>query len=262
MLYPLAAAVLVGLFATGVLPHFGSMKKAFQIARETGNVFSGESDFKFEDQIPEEGVKPNIFDFLLPMAVLLIVTIVTGPDLLKGTVSALAVCLLLYIPRKKMTLKVAVGTFVEGFQSMVLLSMAIVCAFVLNDINQIMGLSDFIIDHTLPYLDGIWFPAIVFGIHAIIGFCTASNWATWAILMPILLPLGDAIGVPVSLTLGAMISGGAFGSHACPWGDATILASAGAGVDNIEHVRTQIVYCFVGAGISLVGFVVLAAIMV
>lgn len=64
----------------------------------------------------------------------------------------------------------------------------------------------------------------------------------------------DALGANVVLTMAAIISGGAFGSHACFYTDATVLASNSAGIDNMEHALTQIPYVTIAAVLSIIGF--------
>ena len=78
---------------------------------------------------------------------------------------------------------------------------------------------------------------------------------------PILFPLGAALGVNPVLIMAAIISGGAFGSHACFYTDATLLASQSAGIDNLEHALSQLPYVLLGAGISCIGFVIFGVMM-
>ncbi|MDR2157234.1 MAG: hypothetical protein LBO81_05595 [Clostridiales Family XIII bacterium] len=262
MLYPIITVALTFLFAIKALPLFGPMKKAYAVARGTGVTYSGESSMKFEDVLPKENAKLSMIDFFIPIAVLIGVTIWRGTDLLAGVVATMIVCLILYVPRRKMGLNEFFDLLVDGSKNMIMPLLVVITAFMLLEVNDQLGLTNFVIETASPYMNGIFFAPIVFFIQAMIGFLTGSNWGTWAITIPIVMPLAEAAGVPAVLALGALFSGGGFGSHACPWGDATVLASAGSGLDNIEHVKTQLPYCFIGMAFSIIGFLILSIIMV
>jgi len=263
MFYPLVTVVVTFLFAMKVIPAFGPMKRAYVRAAETGVTFDpSTASAKFEDVLPSEGAKLNVVDFFLPLVVLIGVTIWRDTDLLAGVVATVIFCFFLYIPRKKMKMTEFFDLLVEGSKNMLIPLIIVITAFMLLEVNDILGLTTWVIDVASPYMNGIWFAAIIFFIQAMIGFLTGSNWGTWAITIPIAMPLAAVAGVPAPLALGALISGGGFGSHACPWGDATVLASAGSGMDNMEHVRTQLPYCFGAMALSIVGFVIISAVVV
>ena len=77
-----------------------------------------------------------------------------------------------------------------------------------------------------------------------------------AVVIPILIPMCAALNGSVVLTMAAIISGGAFGSHACFYTDATVLSSNSAGIDNMEHALTQWPYVFISAALSTLAFLV------
>lgn len=99
-------------------------------------------------------------------------------------------------------------------------------------------------------------PAVIFLVGAFVAFATGSSWGVWAIMMPIGLPIAHKFGIPMSLMIGAVLSGGVFGDHCSPISDTTILASTAAGADHIQHVRTQLPYSFTVAACCFVGFVI------
>jgi Na+/H+ antiporter NhaC len=85
-------------------------------------------------------------------------------------------------------------------------------------------------------------PVLIFVTGAAISFATGSSWGTFAILMPVAIPMAVALGAPVHVTIGAVLSGGIFGDHCSPISDTTILSSMGAACDHIDHVKTQLPY--------------------
>ena len=101
-------------------------------------------------------------------------------------------------------------------------------------------------------------PAVVFLTMALISFATGSSWGIFAIAIPIVLPLADSLGVSSSLAIGALISASAFGSHACFYSDATVLAAQGSGCGVMEHALTQIPYALIAAILATIGLTGLA----
>ena len=69
-----------------------------------------------------------------------------------------------------------------------------------------------------------------------------SSWGTFAIMLPLAIPLAMTLGLPAATFIAAAISGGIFGDHASPISDTTIIASMASGVEHIDHVRTQLPY--------------------
>lgn len=88
------------------------------------------------------------------------------------------------------------------------------------------------------------------------SFATGTSWGTYALLMPIAIPMAAALGSPMHACIGAVLSGGMFGDHCSPISDTTILSSTGAGCDHIDHVKTQLPYSILNAVISFGAYIV------
>ena len=99
--------------------------------------------------------------------------------------------------------------------------------------------------------------AVIFVALSLITFSTGSFWGVYAVSLPIVVPLASSMDVPMPLVLGAVISAGAFGSHACFYGDASVLASSSSGCNLLAHVKTQLPYALLAAAISALGFLAL-----
>ena len=102
---------------------------------------------------------------------------------------------------------------------------------------------------------------LTFLLLALLAFVTGSNWGMSAVVIPIMIPMCEALGANLILTMAAIISGGAFGSHACFYTDATILSSNSAGIDNMEHALSQWPYVFIAAALSSVLFLICGIIL-
>ena len=96
---------------------------------------------------------------------------------------------------------------------------------------------------------------------AFLGFTTGNFWGTMGIVLPIVLPLAESGGVSIPLVLGAMVSGGVFGSHVCFFGDAVTLSSASTQVSNMSQIRVSLPYAISGLLISFIIYFVLGFIV-
>jgi len=95
---------------------------------------------------------------------------------------------------------------------------------------------------------------------ALISFSTGTSWGTFAILIPIGMPLVQALGLPPSLVLAAILGGGVFGDHCSPISDTTAVSAIASGCDLLEHVRTQLPYAVFAGLITLVMYFVVSLI--
>lgn len=252
--YPIVALIVVFLFAMGWMPKIGPMKKAYKRVEETGKVYSDASRKYNHDELEgeEDG---NIWNFLIPMGVLVGVAVATG-DILVAVIIALIVCFVMYVPRKIISIDDFLSSMIRGFGDMLPTLTMLLVTFVLKDISGQMGMTEYIIELAEPFLFASIFPAMVFLLGAILAFTTGSDWGMSSIITPIVFPLGAALGANPILIMAAIISGGTFGSHACFYADATLLASQSSGIENMEHALSQIPYVIIASVISVVCFVV------
>ena len=102
---------------------------------------------------------------------------------------------------------------------------------------------------------------IIFLVVSVLTFATSSTWGISTIVIPIIIPLAAAVDANLILTMAAILSGSTFGSHACFYSDATVLASAASRIENMEHAFTQIPYAAVSAALACVCFLVSGFVM-
>ncbi len=254
--YAIITVVIVFLFALGKMPKIGAMKKAYIRTEKSGETFGSESRQlnEKESEIPGKAADGNVLDFLIPVAVLIAVTILSG-DILTAVIAALIICLLLYVPRKKMTFSDWSRMLIVGFCDMLPVLAILACAFTLARCMDIMGLPVFVIETFTPLLTPQSFPVICFLAVALLTFATGSTWGISAIVVPILLPLSAAVGADTILTCAAILSGSTFGSHACFYSDATILAATAAKIDTMEHALSQLPYALIAAAVTCAGYI-------
>lgn len=258
--YPIIALIVVFLFCIGVIPKMGTMKKAFRRVEETGKVYS-DSSRKFNRTDPTAAESEgNVWFFLIPMLILVAIGVITT-DILLAVVVALVVCLILYVPTKLLSMEEFFNLTVSGFCDMMSIFFMLVAAFTLKEICDRMLLTQFLVEVAKPMLSPKVFPMVSFLLLGVLAFVTGSNWGMSAVVTPILLPMCAALGANPVLTMAAIISGGTFGSHACFYTDATILAANSAGIDNMEHAISQLPYVTIAAILSIIGFLVAGYLM-
>ena len=253
LFYPFFTLGIVVLFCAGIMPKLGGMKKAYERVRTTGMVYSEKSrrfNHDLENESDEDG---NILDFLIPMGILVILAIATG-DLIMSVVAALIVCFVLYIPRKIIKLDNFLNLIIKGVADILPMNILLIITFTMEAGLEKMGMTGFIIQTMKPLLSASIFPMITFILVALLTFTTGSLWGMCAIVVPIVFPLGAALGANMTLIMAAVISGGAFGSHACFYTDATLLSSQSAGIDNMEHAITQLPYVTIAAACTVASY--------
>ena len=139
-------------------------------------------------------------------------------------------------------------------------------AYVINTVSKELGAAQYIIQITENWLTPALLPVITFFVCAFISFSTGTSWGTYAIMIPIAVPLafaftGGDVNSLVYATIGAVAGGGVFGDHCSPLSDTTILSSFGAASDHIDHVRTQLPYASAAAMAALVIYLVIGFVM-
>lgn len=260
MAYGWVSVFMVPLVIMRIVPPLGAMKKAELRVKTTGLL--APSNSPADTQEIEDTSNNSVWDFLLPIMVLIGVTIIADIDALQGVVASIAfIWLYQTIFRKKLSWVQAIEESFAGFKTMISALAIIIMSFVLKDVNDGLGLTQFVVDAVLPIMNKAWLPAIAFIMLAAITFATGSFWGVYAISLPIIIPLAQQMGVHPQLVIGAVISAGAFGSHACFYGDATVLSASATGCNNMAHALSQLPYALLSAAISTAIFIVLGFVM-
>ena len=257
MVYPIAAMLLVPLVAMGIVPALGMMKSAQQ--RAAGGSAPLPIDEGEEESLVDTEDRVRIYHFVLPIVALLGFSIWYDLDVQIGVIMSVALTIILFGAQRLMAWTQMFDAVIDGIKIMLPALTMVVMAFVFKEVNDKLGLATYVIENVAPLMTPLMFPALTFLAMALISFATGSSWGVFAIAIPIILPLADSVGVSIPLAIGALVSASAFGSHACFYSDATVLAAQGSGCDVMDHALTQIPYALIAAAISCVGLTVLAA---
>lgn len=253
--YPIIGVIIVGLFACGVVPKLGAMKRAYRRVEETGMVYSAQSRKYNVENSAGQVTAGNCWNFILPILILILVGIATG-DILAAVIVSIVVCLVMYVPQKLMSLEQFLDLMIQGFGDMLVVFFMLVAAFSLERMCSGLGLTEFLVELIRPIMSVHLFPAVSFLLLGILAFVTGSNWGMSAVVIPILIPACAALDANIILTMAAIISGGVFGSHACFYTDATILTAKSTGISNLEHALSQFPYVVITALLSTTAFLI------
>ena len=263
--------------ALEIFPDFGPMRKAEKRAKETGKVIrDGAVPLVGEElddlQSGSSKVKPNVFtDFIVPIIIIVAMAIITyitkgGVKILECfIVTVIYQAIVLSIRRVFTSIKDMMDTAIKGMKSVMSATLILALAYCINTITKSMGASDFIMEATAGWMTPALFIAMTFIIGAVMAFFTGSSWGTFAICIPLAVPMaysftGGELGILVYAAVGAVVSGGLFGDHCSPVSDTTVLSSLGAACDHIDHVKTQLPFAFLSAAISVIIWIIIATV--
>jgi Na+/H+ antiporter NhaC len=149
--------------------------------------------------------------------------------------------------------------FMKGAGALLPISTILLLALALGDVAMLLGTGDYVAGVVGDNIPAVWLAPLIFLTSAFIAFSVGSSWGTFAIMIPIAIPIAADLGLSVPLFLGAAMSGAIFGDHASPISDTTVVASMASTTDHIDHVRTQLPYALVAAGIAAAGFLIIGA---
>ncbi len=146
--------------------------------------------------------------------------------------------------------------FMKGAGSLLPIATILLFALALGDLAISLGTGTYVASVDGDTIPGPLLAPLIFIVSAFIAFSVGSSWGTFAIMIPIAIPIATTLGYPVPLFLGAAISGAIFGDHASPISDTTVVASMASATDHIDHVRTQLPYALLAATIAATMFLI------
>ena len=256
---------------------YGPMKKHEKNAEEKGDLFTSGT----KQAVNEMAANPKgkVIDLVIPVVVLIIFCVIgmiysggffsgesfiaafsnsdASVGLAYGAGLTIVFAVIYYLIRRVVSFKEIMESVPEGFKSMVPAIMILACAWTLKAMTDSLGAKIFIsqlIEGSAGTLQS-FLPAIIFAIAVGLSFATGTSWGTFGILIPIVLSVFKA-GEPITIVaVSACMAGAVCGDHCSPISDTTIMASAGAQCDHINHVSTQLPYALTVAAISFVGYI-------
>ena len=258
---------------------FGPMARFERNAMEKGDLFSGSNPYATSDET-QTAEKGRVMDLVVPIVALVVFCVIgmiysggffsgTGfveafsnsdasVGLMLGSAFALVLALIYYALRRSMSFKEMLNCIPEGFKAMVPAILILTFAWSLKGMTDSLGAKYFVRDFVRSSAQGMqmFLPAIVFLVGCALAFATGTSWGTFGILIPIVQNVFSMDNPLAIICISACMAGAVCGDHCSPISDTTIMASAGAQCDHVNHVSTQLPYAMVCAAIACVSYIV------
>lgn len=259
---------------------FGQMKLHEKNAQKGDLFTTGAEEFETVEA-EETSEKGKVIDLILPVAVLIVsaigamiytgylggatdvFTAFSGCDaetsLIFATSVTILFMLLLYLPRKVITFKGFMDSFVEGFRLMIPAVAILIFAWSLKGMGDALGIAAFVENLVGSNASAsVILPAVMFMIAIFLAFSTGTSWGTFAILVPIVVAMfpGQKNLEMMIISVAAVLAGAVCGDHISPISDTTVMSSAGAQSNHINHVSTQMQYALVVAAVCVFGYLI------
>lgn len=274
----LTLVMMIGLVILKV--DFGTMRK-HELNAVNGDLFTT-SGRPYEAAEEEKGnTKGAVIDLIIPIASLIICCIIgmlytggffSGVDfvtafsqsdaslgLTYGSFFGLLITIAMYQIRRVLTFQECMECIPEGFKSMVSAILILTFAWTLKAMTDSLGADVYVADLVATGAAGFinFLPAIIFVVGCFLAFATGTSWGTFGILIPIVVAVFQNTNPDMMIiSISACMAGAVCGDHCSPISDTTIMASAGAQCEHVNHVTTQLPYALTVAAISFVTYIV------
>ena len=228
----------------------------------------------------EENPRSSIWDMLIPVLVLILCCIIgmmyvggfwDGASLIDsfadtdasvglpwGCIIALLITYVYLLCRRVVSFKTAADCITKGFVAMVPSMLILTFALTLKNMTGLLGADVYVAGLVKGAADSLFsmLPAVIFLVALGLAFASGTSWGTFGILIPIVLPVFADAPDLLMIGISACLAGAVCGDHISPISDTTIMASAGANCNHIQHVSTQLPYALTVAGISFVCYII------
>ena len=264
---------------------YGPMKKFEKNAQENGDIFTTSKLENVDEEFNMQNEKGRVCDLIIPVVFLIIACVIgmiysggfftAGEDgyqnfitafsnsdasvgLVFGSFVTVIFAVIYFMCRRVISFKDCMESFPEGFKAMVPAIMILCCAWTLKTMTDSLGAKvciSQVIESTAAGFQ-LFLPAIIFLIAVGLSFATGTSWGTFGILIPIVLSVFNEGGTIAVIAVSACMAGAVCGDHCSPISDTTIMASAGAQCNHIDHVSTQLPYALTVAVVSFACYLI------
>lgn len=259
---------------------FGSMKFHEKNALK-GDLYTTPGRPYDTEKAPEVSAKGTVLDLLIPIISLIICCMIgmlytggffSGVDfvtafsqsdaslgLTMGSFFGLVITIALYQVRRVLKFSECMACIPEGFKSMVPAIMILSFAWTLKAMTDSLGADVYVANVVAASAQSFlkFLPAIIFVVGCFLAFATGTSWGTFGILIPIVVAVFENSNPNLMIiSISACMAGAVCGDHCSPISDTTIMASAGAQCEHVNHVTTQLPYAIVAAVVSFISYII------
>lgn len=182
-------------------------------------------------------------------------------SVLWATLIALAVAWVMLLAQRAFSVERLVNLGLKGAGGLVNMAIILLLAMALASVAKQLGAGPYIAEITRGKLPPFVLLPLIFLASAAIGFCTGTSWGTFALMLPLAIPVAMYSSLPVAPFVAAVLSGGVFGDHASPISDSTIISSMAAATDLVDHVNTQLPYALIAVAIATTAYAITGAVI-
>ena len=259
---------------------YGSMAKHERNAMK-GDLFSTKDEISKNETEEMVNQKGSVMDLLIPILSLIICCVIgmiytggffSGEDfvtafsnsdasvgLALGSFFGMLITILLYVVRRVLKFSDCMACLPDGFKSMVPAILILTFAWTLKAMTDSLGAAEFVaaaMEQSAKGLQNL-LPAIIFLVGCFLAFATGTSWGTFGILIPIVVAVFEGRNPDLMIiSISACMAGAVCGDHCSPISDTTIMASAGARCNHVNHVSTQLPYAITAAAVSFVTYII------
>lgn len=273
----LTIVMMIGLILMNV--DFGSMRTHEANALK-GDLFTSGQMAASEEEAPVNS-KGKVIDLVIPIITLIIccvigmiytggffegenfVTAFSNSDasvgLALGSIFAMIITIIIYLFRRVLSFKECMECLPAGFKAMVPAILILTFAWTLKAMTDSLGAAEFVASAMQQSAEGLmnFLPAIIFLVGCFLAFSTGTSWGTFGILIPIVVAVfANSNPQLMIISISACMAGAVCGDHCSPISDTTIMASAGAQCNHVNHVTTQLPYALVAAVVSFITYII------
>ena len=260
---------------------FGAMR-THEINALNGDLYTT-SARPYENATDDETPNPRgkVIDLVIPIVMLVICCVISmiytggffsGTDfvtafsqsdastgLAMGSAFGLVFAIIFYMIRRVVNFRDCMGCIPEGFKAMVPAILILTFAWTLKAMTDSLGAAEYVANVMQSAAGGLlnFLPAIIFLVGCFLAFATGTSWGTFGILIPIVVAVFQGTNETMMIiSISACMAGAVCGDHCSPISDTTIMASAGAQCNHVNHVTTQLPYAATVAVVSCITYVI------
>lgn len=263
MFFPIIALLIALLYALGIIPDIGPVKRAVQRVKNGGPIAPVASRDSTGDDASVGStdifthVKPRLINFVLPVVVLVGVSFLYEFDIMIGIMACLIFTFVLFVAQGVCTPTEYIDeVFLGGMHDMLMLTALFTVS--INFCGQLgeMGFAEYVISITASFLSPTLFPFIVFVVFSMTEFLCSFNWTLYMMALPIIVPMCDIIGANPYIAIAALICAGIWGSMGCMYSDGALVAAAATDCDVYEASSAALPYMLICEALSAILFLV------
>ena len=260
MFYAIIACIVAFLFAFGIIPKIGRMKKAYEMSdqgKQLGELTDGseEEENDFDESDPRKKYI-SVWNLLIPMITIAVALIATGLNCFLAFGITLIVTAIIYIIHGIMTISEYVRCVVDGFIDMVDMVIILMIGYAMQEVMYTMGMEGFVqnVCGMIPIVSLIPFALFVF--FSCTEFLYSLNYTLYQIALPVMIVVLTRLGANVPLCIGAIISAGLFGANACVVSDLGIVSARASRVTIYDQYESSLPYVLISGVVSAIFYLI------